>query len=1143
MAIALERIAEEAEQLTGRLSLRNLELEWLPEELFALTHLQELDLGADWWKDYVGSKICAQQHRFSSFGLLRTLKISATDIADLFLLNDLNGLQQLDCSRTSVSDLSPLGGLSGLQQLNCSRTSVSDLSPLNGLSGLQRLDCSYTSVSDLSPLNGLSGMQQLDCSGTSVSDLSPLNDLNGLQQLDCSGTSVSDLSPLSGLNSFQQLNCFNTPVSDLSPLSGLNSLQRLDCSHMPVSDLSPLSDLNSLQRLDCSYTSVSDLSPLNDLNGLQQLDCSGTSMSDLSPLSGLNSLQQLICFNTPVSDLSPLSGLNSLQQLICFNTPVSDLSPLSGLSGLQRLDCSGTPVSDLSPLSGLSGLQRLDCSHIPVSDLSPLSGLSGLQELDCSDTSVGDLSPLSGLSGLQELNCSDTSVSDLSPLSGLGGLQELYLCNVEIPGIPTAGVLSQDPYDNCLDRLRAHWADLAVGEEAVPTVKLLLLGNGRVGKTQIARKLAGLPFESESVSTHGIRIGRIDLDGESQIRLHVWDFGGQDIYHGAHALFLSSPALLAVVWAREVEDEPTHTYGGLEFRNQRLPYWLAVAHHQGHRYSPRLVIQTRCERKDQEEARPPAPDELLDAPDRYCDILRVSAKTERRFDALRECLRDAVDWMRDPDRLGVAKVGAGRLRVQRRLEQMRDEDEARPPAERRHRLLTMEAFTDICAEKDDVSSPEALLVWLDAEGTVFHRPGLFHNHVVLDQNWALEAIYAVFDRDRGALQQIRNNNGRFTRDLLDRLVWADHLSADRELFVSMMLSCGICFNHREFPDGRERVVEYIAPDLLPAEDSVRDDLGGLWDEELPTEQAVFRYPLLHDGLIRTIMAEIGEKAGDRALYWKGGLCGYEKTCGSRLRIEQVPTGPESWQGEIRVRTQKGQAALLLDRLIEVVERAQSRIGLRAENVDHPKRSKPEREETPLVFEKPPQQGPECFVSYSWGDDSPEGREHTKLIDDLCAKAKERGHIIRRDKNELKIGDSITDFMRRIGAGDRIFVILSKGYLESPNCMFELSEIWRTSCQDSGDFLKRVRVYIVPGFSIRKAVDRVKWGAYWEAEFEELNSFAQSGATKLGQDGMNELRRMQTYYLNVADILATMNSILRPGNLEELLAYGFDDPPA
>lgn len=45
MAIALERIAEEADRRTGRLDLRSLGLESLPEELFALTHLRELDLG------------------------------------------------------------------------------------------------------------------------------------------------------------------------------------------------------------------------------------------------------------------------------------------------------------------------------------------------------------------------------------------------------------------------------------------------------------------------------------------------------------------------------------------------------------------------------------------------------------------------------------------------------------------------------------------------------------------------------------------------------------------------------------------------------------------------------------------------------------------------------------------------------------------------------------------------------------------------------------------------------------------------------------------------------------------------------------------------------------------------------------------
>ena len=43
MAEARRRIAEEAARRTGRLDLRNLGLAALPEELFALTHLRELD--------------------------------------------------------------------------------------------------------------------------------------------------------------------------------------------------------------------------------------------------------------------------------------------------------------------------------------------------------------------------------------------------------------------------------------------------------------------------------------------------------------------------------------------------------------------------------------------------------------------------------------------------------------------------------------------------------------------------------------------------------------------------------------------------------------------------------------------------------------------------------------------------------------------------------------------------------------------------------------------------------------------------------------------------------------------------------------------------------------------------------------------
>jgi internalin A len=178
-------------------------------------------------------------------------------------------------------------------------------------------------------------------------------------------------------------------------------------------------------------------------------------------------------------------------------------------------------------------------------------------------------------------------LQDLAPnIFNKKSLKELVLYGSHIAGLPSTGILSEKHFDNCLDRVRTHFADLDIGSATIIDVKLLLLGNGGAGKTQIARWLAGKSFGSEWDSTHGIQVGNAQLSGEPPASLHIWDFGGQDIYHGTHALFLQSPAVLMPVWAENTERLKTHEYGGLVFRNHPLDYWMDIARHQGHPDSP-----------------------------------------------------------------------------------------------------------------------------------------------------------------------------------------------------------------------------------------------------------------------------------------------------------------------------------------------------------------------------------------------------------------------------------------------------------------------------------------------------------------------------------------------------------------------------
>jgi internalin A len=365
---------------------------------------------------------------------------------------------------------------------------------------------------------------------------------------------------------------------------------------------------------------------------------------------------------------------------------------------------------------------------------------------------------------------------------------------------------------------------------------------------------------------------------------------------------------------------------------------------------------------------------------------------------------------------------------------------------------------------------------------------------------------------------------------------------EQELFLSMMQSCGICFVHRAAQPDKMIETEYIAPDYLPEKSEIAFDLGLKWDAELPTENMEFDYPLLHPGLMRAIITRIGSEAGLNADYWRGGLFAYEAETGSRALIEEESL--EGWKGRICLKTQRGQAAVLLQRLTALIEEEQSRTGLspRIRNVTNlpvqfsVKRVERAESSPPLKFAQEPTAKPEYFVSYAWKDNTTEGREREVIVDQLCAAAQQRGITIIRDKNVLGLGERISKFMQRIGRGNRVFVVLSNKYLKSPDCMYELYELWRNCRQDDQEFLRHVRVYTLPGTEIWTPLARAKCAEYWENEYREL----EPRLRHLGESDFRRYRCMKAFYEQIGEILATVTDILQPQDFEQLKAYGFSD---
>ena len=94
--------------------------------------------------------------------------------------------------------------------------------------------------------------------------------------------------------------------------------------------------------------------------------------------------------------------------------------------------------------------------------------------------------------------------------------------------------------------------------------RLLILGSAGAGKTTLVRRLKGDESDpAPADSTHGVDTS-VELDCNGT-KAHVWDFGGQVIYHASHRCFMTANCIYILVVNARTEDNRDCT---------RIKYWL-----------------------------------------------------------------------------------------------------------------------------------------------------------------------------------------------------------------------------------------------------------------------------------------------------------------------------------------------------------------------------------------------------------------------------------------------------------------------------------------------------------------------------------------------------------------------------------------
>ncbi len=127
--------------------------------------------------------------------------------------------------------------------------------------------------------------------------------------------------------------------------------------------------------------------------------------------------------------------------------------------------------------------------------------------------------------------------------------------------------------------------------------------------------------------------------------------------------------------------------------------------------------------------------------------------------------------------------------------------------------------------------------------------------------------------------------------------------------------------------------------------------------------------------------------------------------------------------------------------------------------------------------------PTVAVSYAWKEEA-QG-PNRKKVEDFCARLEQNGIRVVRDVNHVQYGQPLLDFVNQLAEHDHLCIFLSKAYLKSEWCMREIHAAWKRSLSDSGRFRRRVRIWLMPGLSIKTAAERTRWTRYWGKESKSI----------------------------------------------------------
>ncbi len=485
-------------------------------------------------------------------------------------------------------------------------------------------------------------------------------------------------------------------------------------------------------------------------------------------------------------------------------------------------------------------VEMLSINNIAVKDLSLICKLKELGVLILKDTQLEDISALSELEKIHILDIGNCLVKDISPIKKM-------LKNAVFIIDAKNNPLKYPPIEIVelgKEAIMEYFEHCEKGTSILKEAKLIVIGEAGAGKTTFAKRVqkADAPMPKPNETTLGVEVNKwffggdykyLDYDSNdfnTGYYTKIWDFGGQDIYHGTHQFFYSDKSLYVLL--ADTREQKTD-----------FNYWLNTVEQLTGENSPLVIILNKKHQHIWQ----------IDEPGlkrRFGEIIRTVVEIDlSQTSEIYELQKLIKKEILDLPYIGYI-LPKSWVSIRSELSKLED------------KFISFERFRNVCKNYAITNSKLVEII-----SKLFANIGIFTHFsedfsslreiIYLDANWLTKTVYLLLNHE-----VVKIKKGRITLDDI-KLIWQnDEIYFEINKFIELLMKFSLIYKI----NGSNN---YIVPEHLPVVQPYDN-----WRFSGNKDNYQFRYLFdnyMPKGLMAKLIVALHRFIYDNSLVWHRGV--------------------------------------------------------------------------------------------------------------------------------------------------------------------------------------------------------------------------------------------------------------------------------